>query len=65
MIVIKFDIESEAFYMHDNKVHSSKISHIKIDISKNKTAIQYSFENGMILDEDKMYSTKEELLQTL
>ena len=72
-IKTKFNVFEKVYYMHDNVVKSGEITKINITCSSNTTPlIQYELEGSIFYDdkyrirnEDEVFATKEELLNSL
>ena len=72
-IITKADIEDEIFFLADNKVKTSIIRHIKIEVTKedtqfgtkDKVVTLYSTSDGCKLYEHDVFLTKQELLDNL
>lgn len=66
----KFGIQQTVFIMYENKVKKMNVEAINIDIDKNGIKILYTLDDGHSktlynIQENNIYSTKEELLKTL
>jgi len=73
-IKTKFNVFDKVYYMHDNVVKFSEITKINITCSSNTPPplIQYELEGSIhhydqcrIRNEDEVFATKEELLNSL
>ena len=71
-IETKFDIDQTVFFMFKNKVKSSVIATMKISIGKTVSICCNSFKDGASiweteepLNEEDLFSSKEELLASL
>ena len=70
LIDIKYNIGDSIYLMHNNKVYNEHITSILTDTQINskgviKTEVRYKTNNARVLDEDKVFSSKEELLKSL
>ena len=70
LIDIKYSIGDSIYSMYNNKVYHEHITSILTDTQINskgviKTEVRYKTNNARVLDEDKVFSSKEELLKSL
>ena len=70
LIDIKYNIGDSIYSMYNNKVYHEHITSILTDTQINskgviKTEVRYKTNNARVLDEDKVFSSKEELLKSL
>ena len=70
LIDIKYSINDSIYSMYNNKVYHEHITSILTDTQINskgviKTEVRYKTNNARVLDEDKVFSSKEELLKSL
>ena len=66
----KYSIGDSIYSMYNNKVYHEHITSILTDTQINskgviKTEVRYKTNNARVLDEDKVFSSKEELLKSL
>lgn len=54
-----------AFYMEDNKVISSEIVNIRIDINSSQQYIQYATKDRAYINEEQTFKSKQDLLDSL
>ena len=70
-IKTKYDLGQSVFFMKDNKVETSAIKQISIDVWYNKDKEirmrihYYLFSADQFYEEDNLFLTKEELLKSL
>ncbi len=70
-IKTKYDLGQSVFFMKDNKVETSAIKQISIDVWYNKDEEirmrihYYLFSADQFYEEDNLFLTKEELLKSL
>ena len=70
-IKTKYDLGQSVFFMKDNKVETSAIKQISIDVWYNKfneiriKERYYLFSADQFYEEDNLFLTKEELLKSL
>lgn len=70
-IKTKYDLGQSVFFMKDNKVETSAIKQISIDVWYNKykeirmRIHYYLFSADQFYEEDNLFLTKEELLKSL
>lgn len=66
-----FDIEDEVYYMEDNKVATSVVKSISIYIEDDsmfgitKTTVFYKILDGTMINGKALFSSKEDLLESL
>ena len=70
LIDIKYSIGDSIYSMYNNKVYHEHITSILTDTQINskgviKTEVRYKTNNTRVLAEDKVFSSKEELLNSL
>ena len=70
LIDIKYSIGDSIYSMYNNKVYHEHITSILTDTQINskgviKTEVRYKTNNARVLDEYKVFSSKEELLNSL
>lgn len=70
LIDIKYSIGDSIYSMYNDKVYHEHITSILTDTQINskgviKTEVRYKTNNVRVLDEDKVFSSKEELLKSL
>ena len=70
LIDIKYSIGDSIYSMYNNKVYHEHITSILTDTQINskgviKTEVRYKTNNARVLAEDKVFSSKEELLNSL
>ena len=70
LIDIKYNIGDSIYSMYNDKVYHEHITSILTDTQINskgviKTEVRYKTNNARVLDEDKVFSSKEELLKSL
>ena len=70
LIDIKYSIGDSIYSMYNNKIYHEHITSILTDTQINskgviKTEVRYKTNNARVLDEDKVFSSKEELLNSL
>lgn len=61
----KYNINDTVWIVNRNKVIQQKIEGIEITVYKDKTEIEYTFIGGGKLPEDRVFKTKQELIDTL
>ena len=61
----KYNINDTVWVVNRNKVIQQKIEGIEITVYKDKTEIEYTFIGGGKLPEDRVFKTKQELIDTL
>ena len=61
----KYNINDTVWVVSRNKVIQQKIQGIEITASTNMREIEYTFIGGGKLPEDKVFKTKEELIDSL
>ena len=61
----KYNINDTVWVVNRNKVIQQKIEGIEITVYKDKTEIEYTFIGGDKLPEDRVFKTKQELIDTL
>ena len=61
----KYNINDTVWVVNRNKVIQQKIQGIEITASTNMREIEYTFIGGGKLPEDKVFKTKEELIDSL
>ena len=69
-IKTKFNIKDEVWYLFENKIHTGWISRIETDSKYeygqlSKVYIKYTIGVSIELSEDRLFSTKEDLLKSL
>ena len=70
-IKTKYDLGQSVFFMKDNKVETSAIKQIRIDVWYNKDNEMrmrihcYLFSGDQAYEEDNLFLTKEELIESL
>ena len=66
-IETKYNIGDEVWFMHENRVHKSKIGAIYITLYDDMRVVKYSFGNYILefKENEELYRTKEELLKSL
>ena len=63
-VTTKLNLKDKAYFLYENKVKTGLIYNINIDLSNYHSKILYSIDN-LLLTEDKVFISKEELLKTL
>ena len=61
----KYNINDTVWVVNRNKVIQQKIQGIEITADKDKAEIEYTFIGGSKLPEDRVFKTKQELIDTL
>lgn len=69
-IYTKFNLGQQIYYMKDNKVTSHEVLEIKIGVEYNHyfakdVLINYKLNNGAIYEEEDIFATKQDLLDSL
>lgn len=61
----KYNINDTVWVVNKNKVIQQKVKGIEITAYKDKTEIEYTFIGDSKLPEDRVFKTKEELINSL
>lgn len=61
----KFNIGDKVYFIADNKVQKSDITGVSISANGCETKIEYTLHFDSTIDEDLVFSTKEELIKSL
>ena len=61
----KYNINDTVWVVSRNKVIQQKIQGIEITADKDKAEIEYTFIGGSKLPEDRVFKTKQELIDSL
>ena len=61
----KYNINDIVWIINRNKVIQQKIQSVEITADKDKAEIEYTFIGGGKLPEDKVFKTKQELIDSL
>jgi len=65
-ITTKYKINEEVFILISNEVKKDKVRNILIDIDKHRNSIEYIFwDYTSKISENKVFSSKEELIKSL
>lgn len=64
-IETKYDIGQEVWTLVANRLYKGKVLSFKVDVSLAGVNVHYIIGKGVLLSEEKLFPTKEELLKSL